>query len=358
MSLVIAAGGTGGHVFPALAVAQVWRNLYPDLPIHWIGTTTGREARWVQNAGLPFHGIEIYGWQPRSQLRNLRVFYHIPGAFWNTAKLMRSLEARVVFTTGGYPGLLPGIWAKLNKRPLVLLELNTHAGRTIRWLTPWAKYLFGAFPSLKGAAARDKFRWSGVPVRFTEEDRRRYSPAQAKALWGFHAEQPVLLILGGSQGSSTLNQMMEAALPLWQKAGYGILWQTGKREVLPSPNVRAFPFIEDMAAAYQAAEMVISRAGGSTLGELAWWGKAVVLVPSPYVTGRHQHHNAHYWQLAGAAQVVEEGDVSALQEAIQFLMEDPSQRKRQEEAARHLARSDAADLIAKTLHECYVSSFS
>lgn len=357
MSLVIAAGGTGGHVFPALAVAQVWRTLYPTFPIHWIGTPAGREARWVSNAGFSFHGVEVYGWQPRGGLRNLRVFYYLPRAFWKTARLMQALEAKVVFTTGGYPGLLPGLWAWHNRRPLVLLELNTHAGRTIRWLAPGAKYIFGAFPSLSGAALGDKFCWSGVPVRFTEEDRGRYTPEQAKALWGFPPEQPVLLVLGGSQGSSALNRMIEAVLPLWQKAGYGILWQTGKAEASAS-GVKALPFIEDMVAAYQAADVVISRAGGSTLGELAWWGKAVVLIPSPYVAGRHQHHNAFYWRDAGAAQVVEEGDIAGLQRVVQHLLENPAERQRQEEAARRLARPNAAQTIAETLYACYVSSVS
>lgn len=350
MSLVIAAGGTGGHVFPALAVAQAWQRRWPEHPIYWIGVTGGREAAWVVPAGIPWQGIPIAGWQSTLGWRNLRLIERLPRAAWQTHQLLKKYHPRVLFTTGGYPGLLPGLWAAFRRVPLVLLELNWHAGRTIRWLSRWAQRIYGAFPEIAGIPK--SAAWLGVPVRFTEADRSRYSPQAAKAHWQLPPERPTILVLGGSQGSSTLNQAIAAAAPHWINAGATLLWQVGRDAPLPTdPAVRILPFIDNMVAAYSAADVVISRAGGSTLGELAWWGKATVLVPSPYVAEDHQRKNAHYWQAHDAATVVEETSESALRTAALELLQDSALRTRRAAAAAKLARPEAADTLAQALYQ-------
>lgn len=349
MSLVIAAGGTGGHVFPALAVAQAWQRRWPEHPIYWIGVTGGREAPWIAPTGIPYEGVPSAGWQRSLGWRNLRLLSRLPYAAWQVHRLLKRYRPKVLLTTGGYPGLLPGLWAALYRVPLALLELNWHAGRTIRWLSRWAHRIYGAFPEVAGVAKPAE--WLGVPVRFTEADRSRYTPQAAKTYWQLPTDRPMVLILGGSQGSSTLNRAVASAAQYWIEAGATLLWQVGRgAPSLSDPAIRILPFIENMVAAYSAADVVISRAGGSTLGELAWWAKPVILVPSPYVAEDHQRKNAQYWQVHNAATVVEESDEDALRTAVLQLLQDNALRAARAAAAAKLARPDAAEALAQALH--------
>lgn len=352
MSLLIAAGGTGGHVFPALAVAQAWRKRWPELPVHWIGVAGGREEEWVQEAGFPFVGLHAAGWQPRRFWRNLSLLYRLPQGGVEAWRVMARWRPRVVFTTGGYPGLLPGLVSALRGLAVALLELNVHAGRTIRWLARTATEVYGAFPQTLGLPRGHSAIWTGVPVRFQASDRSRYTPEQAKASWGFSPDRPLVLILGGSQGSSALNRAVARAIPTWVEAGASVLWQTGPHTSFSNdlPAVRCEPFILDMVKAYLAADVVVSRAGGSTLGELAWWGKAAVLVPSPYVAEDHQRKNARYWMEKGAAKMVEEADARDLEAEVLALLQDPAQRARYEQAAAQLGCPHAAETIAARLY--------
>lgn len=347
MGLVIAAGGTGGHVFPALAVAEAWRRRWPNKPIFWIGREGGREEEWIQKAGIPFYGMPAAGWQPRASWRNLSLLYRLPKAFWAVEKLMRQLKPKGVFSTGGYPGFMPSLWAGLHSRPLFLLELNRYPGRTIRWLSRFASRVFGAFPETIGLKAE----WIGVPVRFSPPDRVRYTPSEAKRFWGIPEDRSLILVLGGSQGSTSLNRAIFESLTAWIEAGAFILWQAGRQipQNLPS-EVLPVPFIEDMVRAYTAADIVVSRAGGSTLGELAWWGKAAVLVPSPHVAEDHQRKNAAFWEERGAALVVEEENVPALREAVLYLLRKPEKRIEIARAAQALSRPEAANQLAEYLH--------
>ncbi|GIV22778.1 MAG: UDP-N-acetylglucosamine--N-acetylmuramyl-(pentapeptide) pyrophosphoryl-undecaprenol N-acetylglucosamine transferase [Bacteroidia bacterium] len=353
MSLVIAAGGTGGHVFPALAVASVWRAHWPQAPIYWVGVRGGREEKWVSTAGWPFYSVPVRGWQPKAFFRNLTLFYKLPRAMFFTHRLLSSLRPKVLFTTGGYPGLLPGIWGIVHKVPVVVLELNAHAGRTTRWLSRWASCVYGAFPHTQGLLPSVRYAWVGVPVRFRPSDKVRYSAEEAKKKLGFAPESPLILVLGGSQGSSALNQAVASCVSAWVEAGASLLWQVGggRSDMALPAVVRQEPFIEDMVAAYTAADVVVSRAGGSTLGELAWWGKAAVLVPSPHVAEDHQRKNAAYWAQHNAALVVEETDNRALCEAVLSLLRREELRKQYGQAALQLARPDAAETLAQVLYQ-------
>ncbi|MCS6895988.1 MAG: UDP-N-acetylglucosamine--N-acetylmuramyl-(pentapeptide) pyrophosphoryl-undecaprenol N-acetylglucosamine transferase [Bacteroidia bacterium] len=346
MSLVIAAGGTGGHVFPALAVVQAWRRRWQS-PIYWVGVSGGKEEKWVKAEGIPFYGLPMAGWQPRARWRNLSLLYRLPLAYWAVEKLLRRLRPHAVFSTGGYPGLMPGLWAALHHRPLYLLELNSYAGKTIRWLSRWATQTFGAFPKTSGVRAHHV----GVPVRFLAEDRLRYTSEEAKRSWGMPSDCPLILIMGGSQGSSALNKAVASCVSTWVRDGACILWQVGRDSpVQSSEQIRVLPFIQDMTRAYIAADIVVSRAGGSTLGELAWWGKAAVLVPSPYVAEDHQRKNAATWAAHGACIVAEEENVNALNQAVLRLLRHPHERQALAQVAHSLARVSAADDLAEYLH--------
>ncbi len=352
--LLIAAGGTGGHVFPALAVGAAWQRLYPEVPLWWVGRPGTREEGWVAPLGIPYVGVHSAGWQRQRPWRNLALLYRLPLGYFQLLGVFRRWPVGVVFTTGGYPGLLPGWIASRRRIPLALQELNSTAGRTIRWLARRAGVVFSAFPELRGLPAGVKVVWSGVPVRFTEADRERYTPEVARQRLGFAPERPLILVLGGSQGSSTLNRMVAAALSWWGKQPVSILWQVGAAvPAIPmaEAHIQVRPFITDMAAAYRAATVVVSRAGGSTLGELTWWGKAAVLVPSPYVAEDHQRRNAEYYQASGAALVVEEAEGGErLAEIVLGLLREPHRLQALETAMGRLSRPDAAMQIAQALY--------
>jgi len=353
--LLIAAGGTGGHVFPALAVGMAWQRLYPEVPLWWVGRPGAREESWVAPLGVPYAGVYGAGWQRQRPWRNLALLYKLPLGYFQLMGVFRRWPVGVVFTTGGYPGLLPGWMASWRHIPLVLLELNSTAGRTIRWLARRSQVVFSAFRELRGVPVGTKVVWSGVPVRFTEADRARYTPEAARQVLGFAPERPLILILGGSQGSSTLNRMVAEALRWWGKEPVSILWQVGSEAPaipMAEAHIAVRPFITDMAAAYRAATVVVSRAGGSTLGELTWWGKAAVLVPSPYVAEDHQRRNAEYYQASGAALVVEEAEGGErLAESVLRLLQEPNRRYALETAMSLLSRPDAATQIAQTLYD-------
>jgi len=232
--LLIAAGGTGGHVFPAMAVGQAWQRLYPEAPLWWAGRSKGQEANWIAPLQVPYEGVPSAGWQRTRPWLNAALLYKLPWGWYRLQRVFRRWPVGAVFTTGGYPGLLPGWMAAQKGLPLALLELNVAAGRTIRWLSARARVIFSAFPQLKGLPSHANVVWSGVPVRFSESQRTACTPSAARAQLGFDPERPLILVLGGSQGSATLNRMVAAALPYWQKLSVSLLSVSYTHLTLPT----------------------------------------------------------------------------------------------------------------------------
>lgn len=297
-NVLIMAGGTGGHVFPALACAREFQSR--GYTVHWLGTPRGIENELVPQAGLPLHRIEMSGLRGKGLLSLLKAPFRLARALWQARRVLREIEPVCVLGMGGFV-TGPGGWAaRLAGIPLVIHEQNAVAGTANRALAPFAARICEAFPDTFAASA--KRRTTGNPVRAE-----LFAPAARPSA---PAEPRRLLVLGGSLGAEPLNKLLPAALALLpaelrpqvcHQAGRQHAEVTAARYREAGIEAEVLPFIADMAAAYRAADLVICRAGALTVSELAASGLPSLLVPLPHAIDDHQTRNAEFLARAGAA---------------------------------------------------------
>lgn len=342
--MLIMAGGTGGHVFPALAVADELRAR--GCEVHWLGTRRGIEARLVPERDYPIHFLKVSGLRGVGMRARLRGLLALAAAGIQAFAIVRRLRPRVVLGFGGYATGPGGIAARLLGVPLVVHEQNAIAGTTNRLLARVANLVLDAFPDVLPGA-----RLCGNPVR----------PAIA-ALAAAPAERchpgaPHLLVLGGSLGARALNTLVPAALALLPPESRPVVrHQCGEAHVeaaraayrAAGVAVEVRPFIADMAEAYVWADFAVCRAGALTVSELAAAGLPAILVPFPHAIDDHQYHNARWLADAGAALVFREASLDAgqLAAAIAALTGDAGRRAAMAAQARGRARPDAAAAVA------------
>jgi UDP-N-acetylglucosamine--N-acetylmuramyl-(pentapeptide) pyrophosphoryl-undecaprenol N-acetylglucosamine transferase len=346
--VLIMAGGTGGHVFPALAVARVLRGR--GVPVVWLGAPGGLESRLVPANGFPIEWISVRGLRGKGLLAWLRAPFAILNAVLQAAGILRRVRPRAVLGAGGFASGPGGIAAWLLRIPLLIHEQNAIAGMTNRWLARLATQVLEAFPGSFGAGARA--RCIGNPVRADIAS----SPAPAQRFAGRRGPAN-LLVLGGSQGALRLNRLLpEALAQLAPPARPHVRHQAGERNLDATRaaygeacvEADVTPFIDDMAAAYAWADLAICRAGALTIGELQATGLGAVLVPFPAATDDHQTKNAEVMVRMGAAVLVQERDLDAasLAHLILELTADRPRLLRMAQAARAAAVTDAADRLA------------
>jgi UDP-N-acetylglucosamine--N-acetylmuramyl-(pentapeptide) pyrophosphoryl-undecaprenol N-acetylglucosamine transferase len=344
MKIMVMAGGTGGHVFPALAVAQYLRARGHD--IVWMGAPESFEARVVPQHAIPMEFIRVQGLRGKGVLRWLGA----PLLLWRSVRdalaALRRQRPAVVLGMGGFAAGPGGLAAWLTRRPLVIHEQNAAAGLTNRLLAHLARTVLEAFPNTFPGA-----RTVGNPVRpgFAELP----DPVQRIAA---HAGPRRLLVVGGSQGARALNTLVPAALALLSSAERPrVRHQAGRTlEVAQAAYTRAAveaeitAFIDDMPAAYGWADLVVCRAGASTVAELAAAGCAALLVPFPAAVDDHQTRNGEYLVRAGAALLVQERDLdaAALAALLRELFADPARLTAMAQAARRAAWPQAVATIA------------
>ncbi|MBX3697843.1 MAG: undecaprenyldiphospho-muramoylpentapeptide beta-N-acetylglucosaminyltransferase [Dokdonella sp.] len=343
--VLIMAGGTGGHIFPGIAVAADLRRR--NIPVAWLGGSAGLESRLVPEAGIALESIAFSGVRGKGALTLLAAPLRLLRAVLAARRILRRLRPRCVLSMGGYAAAPGGIAAWLSRVPLVVHEQNRVPGFTNRLLRRFARRVLEGFSgSLDGAL------WVGNPVR----DEIGRLPAPQQRLAG--REGPVrILVLGGSQGARSLNVILpelirrrgdRVALQVRHQCGERHLDKT--RELYSAADVEAeiVPFIKDMAAAYAWADLVICRAGALTLAELCAAGCASILVPFPAAVDDHQTRNAEVLVDAGAAILVAEGDgfVKRLGTSLDELDRDRPRLLKMAACARGLARPDAAVRIA------------
>jgi UDP-N-acetylglucosamine--N-acetylmuramyl-(pentapeptide) pyrophosphoryl-undecaprenol N-acetylglucosamine transferase len=340
--VLILAGGTGGHIFPGLAVAAALRAR--DVPVAWMGSRRGLENRLVPAAGIELHSIAVTGLRGKRGLAVLAAPLVLLRALLQALQVFRALRPRAAISFGGYAAGPGGIAAWLLRCPLLVHEQNRVVGLTNRVLSRLARRLLGGFPdALRGA------EWVGNPVRSSIAD----LPPPAERLAG-RAGPLRLLVLGGSQGARALNRAVPLAvrgqvnIELWHQCGEHLLPDAEQAYAAAGIGVRLEPFIERMDGAYAWADLVVCRAGALTVAELAAAGVAALLVPFPFAVDDHQTANAQWLVEAGAAECLPEGDdlADALAARLQALLGDRGRLLRMAEAARSLARPDAADRVA------------
>lgn len=343
--VLILAGGTGGHIFPALAVAAALRAR--QVPVLWLGAAGGMETRLVPAAGFELETIAVRGLRGKGVAALWRAPFELMRAVGLALQLLHRVRPRAVVSFGGYVAGPGGLAAWLVGRPLLVHEQNRVPGLTNRVLARLARRVLCGFPDSFGARPCEP---AGNPVR--REIARLAAPAQRLA----GREGPRrLLVLGGSQGARALNLAVPAALS--GRAGVEALHQCGQsmRQEVESAyaqagvQARVEPFIEDMAGAYAWADLAVCRAGALTLAELCAAGLGSVLVPFPAAVDDHQTRNAQFLVERGAARLVPEGEGFAerLRAELSALLADAPGRVRMAEAARALALPDAAERVAE-----------
>ena len=347
--VLIMAGGTGGHVMPALAVAACLQA--QNIPVVWLGTQKGLEARLVPQAGYPIEWISVAGLRGKGIMRLLRAPFMLAHALFQAWVLIRRIRPRVVLGMGGFASGPGGIAARCLRIPLVVHEQNAIPGLTNRLLSRFASIVLEAFPG--AFAAKRRAVAIGNPVR--AEIAALPAPA---VRWAERHDAPRLLVLGGSQGAQALNECLPQALRLlapelsvqiWHQTGANGYDMTVAAYAAAAVPARLEAFIDDMASAYGWADLVLCRAGALTVAELAAAGVGAVLVPFPYAVDDHQTANARYLEQAGAAHIVPQDqlDHESLAQHLSKLLQDRQELLRMAEAARTLAQTEAAAQVAQ-----------
>lgn len=358
--LCIAGGGTGGHVFPALATAAAVRTRAREAVLLFVGTASGLEARLVPAAGHPFETIRVRGLTGKALTDRLAALAVLPGALWQSRRILRRFRPDVVLGVGGYVAGPVLAAAALGGTPTVLHEQNAIPGLTNRLLCRVATAVAVSFEAARAHLPARRVVVTGNPVRADLFGHPREASREA---FGLSRDRTTLLVFGGSQGARRLNEAMrEAAEALAvRRADLQLLHVTGERDreavaaAYAAVHLRAvvLPFIEAMGAAYAAADLVICRAGATTVAELAALGKPAILVPFPHAANDHQRHNAAALAAGGGALLIPERDLTGalLAERTLALSQDPVRLAMMARAAAAAGRPDAAERLAELLLE-------
>jgi UDP-N-acetylglucosamine--N-acetylmuramyl-(pentapeptide) pyrophosphoryl-undecaprenol N-acetylglucosamine transferase len=345
--LLVAASGTGGHLFPALAVAQALQSEYQ---IEWLGVPDRLETQLVPKV-FPLHTVNISGIQKGLSLQTLKLVVKLLLATWRTRKLIQRGGFEGVFTTGGYISAPAIIAAHSLGLPAILHESNALPGKVTRLLSGWCTVIALGLAEAAQHLPKAKTVWVGTPVRdaFLRQTALPEIPVDA--------DSRLLVVMGGSQGAVALNQMVRQAAPTWLKSGTWVVHLTGKTdsdtEAFSHPHYVPLKFFDNMAGLLQRADLVLSRSGASSLTELAITGTPAVLVPYPYAAEDHQAINAKVFADAEAAVTVAQKELTAerLATMVQDLLDNPTQLQHMGEQASKLAVPDSNQQIAELVRQ-------
>ena len=356
LRVIISGGGTGGHIFPAVSIANAVKALRPDAKILFVGALGRMEMQRVPAAGYEIIGLPIQGFDRKNLLKNFKVLYKIWKSQRMAKKIIKDFRPQVAVGVGGYASGPTLNMAAAKGIPCLLQEQNSYAGVTNKLLAKKAAKICVAYEGMERFFPAEKIMMTGNPVRqqlldttITHED--------AVRTFGFDPTKKVVLIVGGSLGARTLNESVLQHLDQIRQSDVQFIWQTGKfysaeiSERLKGqdiPNLTVTDFISDMGVAYKAADLVVSRAGAGSISEFCLFGKPVILVPSPNVAEDHQTKNAMALVNKAAALYVKdaEADKILLPLAIDTAKDDAKLQSLHENILK-MALPDSADIIAK-----------
>lgn len=355
--VVISGGGTGGHIFPAIAIANEIKAQYPDVDILFVGAEGKMEMEKVPQAGYTIVGLPIVGLQRKLSLQNLVLPFKLISSMWKARTTIKKFNPEVVVGVGGYasgPTLQMASWMKI---PTILQEQNSFAGKTNMILGKKAKAICTAYPKMDRFFPKETIVETGNPVR-TEVTQIEGKREIAGQFFGLNPNRKTVLIIGGSLGARTLNESILSAVREIEGSNIQVIWQCGKTHYQScktllgnkeSKHVYLHEFIREMDLAYAAADIIVSRAGAIAVSELTLIGKPIILVPSPNVAEDHQTHNAMALVNQQAAILVK--DVDAKEHLFSHVFELVSSEQRQSELARNIksfARPNATkDIVAQ-----------
>lgn len=355
--VIISGGGTGGHIFPALSIAdEIKRKFNAD--ILFVGASGRMEMTRVPEAGYKIIGLPVAGIDRKRPWRNLRVLYMFLSSMMKAKKIIKDFKPQIVIGVGGYAS---GPMLKAAQRagiPTLIQEQNSYAGVTNKMLSKQAESICVAYDGMEKYFPADKIIKTGNPIRKALLDIKK-TQKEARESFGLNPEKKTLLVVGGSLGALTINESLEKGIKRLADSGIQVIWQTGKNFGERGPaaakglkGVVVTKFISDMGSAYKAADLVISRAGAASISELQALGKPSILVPSPNVAEDHQTHNAKALSSRGAAVLITDAEAreKLIDEALS-LIEDPERLKAISKEVAPMGITDSDSRIAEEIRK-------
>lgn len=355
LRIIISGGGTGGHIFPAVSIANAIKAKRPDAKILFVGAKGRMEMQRVPAAGYEIKGLPICGFDRKHLLKNFAVLFRIWKSQRMAKKIIKDFKPMAAVGVGGYAsGPTLNVCSKKGI-PCLIQEQNSYAGVTNKLLAKKAQKICVAYEGMERFFPADKIIMTGNPVRQNVLDT-TLSVEEARSMFNLAPEKKTILLVGGSLGARTINESVLQNLDLIEKSGVQFIWQTGKfyhEDIVNQlkdkdlPMLHVTDFISDMGAAYKAANLVISRAGASSISEFCLIGKPVILVPSPNVAEDHQTKNAMALVNKDAAIYVKDADAPKvlIQKAIE-IVGDASKMASMSENIKKLGLKNSADVIA------------
>ncbi len=357
LRIIISGGGTGGHIFPAISIANAIREIQPDAKILFVGAEGRMEMQRVPAAGYEIKGLPICGFDRKNLLKNVAVLYKIWKSQRMAKQIIKEFRPMAAVGVGGYAsGPTLNIAASMGI-PCLIQEQNSYAGVTNKLLAKKARKICVAYEGMERFFPAEKIMLTGNPVRQALLES-KITKEEALAKFSLKNDKKTILLVGGSLGARTINESVLRHLKEIETSGLQFIWQTGKyysahiAEQLKAKgqpeNLKVMDFISDMASAYQAADLVISRAGASSISEFCLIGKPVILVPSPNVAEDHQTKNALALSMRDAALFV--SDTEAPEQLINLAIEtvkDDSKLKSLSANVLKMALPNSAQIIAK-----------
>lgn len=351
LKIILSGGGTGGHIFPAIAIADEIKKRFPDAEFLFIGANGKMEMEKVPQAGYKIEGIDIAGIDRGNLLSNLGLPFKILKSLSRSKKIIKNFAPDFAVGTGGFASGPALYEASKMGIPIFIQEQNAHAGVTNKILSKKAKAVFTAYPKVEGFPA-EKIKFLGNPIRENIISGMEET-AQAKEKMGLNKDTLTILSVGGSLGSRTLNNGWKENLEKLKEKGYQLIWQTGKLDYkelstslqLPA-SIHLREFIKDMELAYSAADVIVSRAGAIAISELAVAQKPVLLVPFPFAAEDHQTKNAMNLVEKNAARMVKDSEMQEkFWDTLSEICENESVRKEMSDNLKYFAKPNAAKEI-------------
>lgn len=332
LKFIISGGGTGGHIYPAIAIADELKKRHPGADFLFVGAEDRMEMQKVPQAGYKIEGLWISGIQRKISLNNLLFPLKLMNSLYKSKKIIKNFKPDVVVGTGGFASgpLLKAAGQK--SIPMLLQEQNSYAGMTNKWLAKQADTICVAYEGMERYFPKEKIRLTGNPVRqdILESDDKR---AEASSYFKLDPAKKTVLVLGGSLGAQKINEVMETQLPFFEEKNVQLIWQTGKlyferfNQHDTKENIHVYEFLNRMELAYAAADIIISRAGAGSVSELCLVGKPVLFIPSPNVAEDHQTKNAMAFVDKNAALMLAERALNDFQEKFSDLLASEEEQK-------------------------------
>ena len=355
LRFILSGGGTGGHIYPAIAIANELKQRLPDCEILFVGAQDKMEMQKVPQAGYKILGLWIAGIQRKFTLENAKFPFKLISSLYSSRSIIKNFKPNIVIGTGGFASGPLLKMASLMNIPTVIQEQNSYPGITNKWLSRKASKICVAYPNLEQFFERNKIVLTGNPVR---QDLLKIDDDRTEALkyFGLDDSKKTLLVLGGSGGARRINQLVAKELSFFEAMNLQIIWQCGKfyfgqyQHFDNKKNIKVMAFIDRMDLVYAAADIVVSRSGASSVSELCLVGKPVIFIPSPNVAEDHQTKNAKAIVQANGALLIKESNLDAdFENIFKELLQNQNQQKQLSQNIKKLAKINATTEIVNEI---------